>query len=449
MTQRSARGLDIEPDFGESAVKPRPVIFALVVGLCSLSSVHCSSDWWGDVGCAELDLSTSPDVTVNAGVVAITELDQAADRLQLEWAKLCNAINADLELDVSQTEAAGACGVLDARIKTALEKGATASVTANYMCVTDASVGAKCQAGCAGIAGCDLRTACEAGELAVECNGFCQGSCIASSVACDGLCEGTCSPADSLMSCEEGVCEGVCDASSWEGTCETGCSASFSGTCGGACNGTCDGLMTANNDVGNCPGRCVGTCSASATGTCQAECIGQMTAGACSGTCKGSCSAHASVPCQGTCSGACAVPQGDCVGMCIGSCSAEVGPPQCEGTPHCGVDPNCLASCAGMAAARLECSGSSAVLVEGDLLLYYALMKHRVELAAVLGLAAELSKAIMIMVMETLPAIKAAPGISASGAVCVETSIETARRAYESINVSMKALASLQGGPVR
>ncbi len=143
-------------------------------------------------GCDGLDVSAKADLKIKAFAKAAGDLKAAALELEAKWAATCNAINKDLGLDDTKTDAAGACGVLNARVKTALDAGVTVTVEATYSCQAEASVTANCQAQCAAAANCDIAASCSPGELSGSCSAECSGSCTAPSVECTGECKGTC-----------------------------------------------------------------------------------------------------------------------------------------------------------------------------------------------------------------------------------------------------------------
>jgi hypothetical protein len=124
-------------------------------------------------GCGGLDVKAQADLTVSAFADAADSLKAAALKVEAQWATVCNAINKDLNLDTTKTDAAGACGVLNARIKTALAAGVTVSVSATYECKADVKLEASCQGECAAKAGCDIEASCSPGELSGTCSGSC------------------------------------------------------------------------------------------------------------------------------------------------------------------------------------------------------------------------------------------------------------------------------------
>lgn len=391
-------------------------------------------------GCNGLDVNAQADVTVKAFADAATQLDDAATKVEAQWATVCNAINGDLGEDTSKTDAAGACGVLNARVAKALQNGATVNVTAHYTCQADASVQADCQGKCAAAAKCDIQASCTPAQLSGTCSGSCTGSCTAPSVSCTGQCTGTCT-ASGGISCS-GTCDGSCTAPTWTGTCDAGCSASFNGTCGGNCTGTCDG----NNVSGTkCNGTCVGTCSANATGSCKAQCTGTFSGGTCSAQCTGKCTSDAAVNCQGTCDGTCSATPAKCSGQCKGGCSVKYTAPHCDGQLSCKGTANCQASCNGQASASVKCGGSTDVQVTGDAALYAALEAHSSEIAAAFGATVDLKTQIGTLIKTVGPAIQGVGNISAAGVTCMASSLKVMGQAQASINVSVNASASVNG----
>ncbi len=393
---------------------------ALALGVLSIGLMDCGSDAVGALqGCNGLNVSAKADATVKAFADAATQLETAAKALEAEWALTCNAINADLGLDTSKKDAAGACGVLNVRVADALKTGVTVTLDVNYSCKAEAKVQASCQGQCAASANCDIKAKCEPGKLAVECKGKCEGSCTAPSVACAGKCEGKCTAEEPVLACS--------------GTCEGECEADFSGACGGVCEGKCDGqASTAGGSDGNCAGKCEGKCTAKASGQC-------------GGSCKGSCTASGGVECKGTCDGSCTVTQGECSGTCHGTCAAEVSPPYCEGKLDCQVDANCQASCDGQASASVKCGGATNVVVTGDAKLYAAIVKHQAKIAAAFGATLELKDPIANLASKVGGAIQGMADITAAGTTCMVSSLSATARAQASISVSVNASASIKG----
>ena len=411
--------------------------------LAMVSEAGCSStDGTGTpTACTGLDVNVSAQATVKAFGQASSALKDAALDVEAKWLATCNAINADLGEDATQTSAAKACAVLNARVKKALDAGVTVTLDVKSECHADVSVQGDCQANCK-LPNCDIKAKCEPGKLVVACNGSCSGACDvqAPSAACTGTCSGKCS-ADVAVACS-GSCTGDCSDLAWSGTCDAGCSAQFSGTCGGTCNGTCDGM----NSSGACRGKCEGSCSAQASGSCSAKCTGQFS-GSCKAQCKGSCEATGGAQCSGKCEGTCTYAPGkaDCNGECHGECSAEVKPPSCEGTLNCEGAAECQASCEGSATAKASCDSSATLVVVGDAELYGAIQAHIAEVKAAFALTFALQKPIVALAAKSTATFSALGDIGAQGAACVTSSLAIAVQAQASINVSVSASASVQG----
>jgi hypothetical protein len=414
------------------------------IGLLALvSGAGCSAtDGTGTpTSCSGLDVNVSAQATLKAFGQASSALKDAALDVEAKWLTTCNAINADLGEDASQTSASKACAVLNARVKKALDAGVTVTLTVQSECHADVSVQGDCQAKCK-LPNCDIKAKCEPGKLAVACNGSCSGTCDvqAPSATCTGTCSGKCT-ADVAVTCA-GSCTGDCSDLAWNGTCDAGCSAQFSGTCGGTCMGKCDG----KDSSGSCDGKCEGSCSAKASGSCSAKCTGQFS-GSCKADCKGSCEATGAAKCEGKCEGTCTYAPGkaDCNGECHGDCSAELEPPSCEGTLNCDGAAECQASCEGSATAKASCDSSATLVVTGDDELYGAIQAHIGDIKSAFALTVALQKPIVALAGKTAATFSALGDIGSSGAACAVSSISIAAQAQASISVSVSASASVQG----
>lgn len=414
------------------------------VGLFTLlAAAGCSStDGTGTpTSCSGLDATVSAQATLKAYAQATVAVNDAALNVEHKWLAVCNAINADVGEDSSKTTAAEACAVLNARVKSALDKGVKVTLSVQSECHADVNVEADCQAKCK-LPNCDIEAQCEPGKVVVECNGACDGSCdvTAPSVDCMGTCSGKCT-ADVAVACT-GSCTGDCSDLAWNGSCDAGCTAQFSGTCGGTCMGKCDG----KDSSGTCAGTCEGSCSADANGSCSAKCTGQFT-GSCKAQCKGSCEAGASAACNGKCEGTCSYTPGmaDCKGECHGHCDAEVSPPSCQGTLSCDGAADCQASCKGSASASASCNSSASLVVDGDADLYAAINGHIGDVKDAFALTLALEKPIANLVGKSAATFSALGDIGVSGASCAVSSAAIAAQASVSINVSVKASASVQG----
>ena len=411
--------------------------------LAMVSGAGCSAtDGTGTpTSCSGLDANVSAQATVKAFGQASSALKDAALDVEAKWLATCNSINKELGEDTSQTSAAKACGVLNARVKKALSAGATVTLDVKAECHADVSVQGDCQAKCK-LPNCDIEAKCEPGKLVVDCNGACTGECDvkAPSATCTGTCSGKCT-ADVAVACS-GSCTGDCSDLAWSGSCDAGCTADFSGTCGGTCMGTCDGM----NSSGSCSGKCEGSCSAKANGSCSAKCTGQFS-GSCKAECKGSCEATGGATCSGKCEGTCTYAPGkaDCKGECHGHCDAEVSPPSCEGTLSCDGAAECQASCEGSASAKASCDSSATLVVTGDSELYGVLQAHIGDIKAAFAQTIALKDPIAKLAGKTTATFSALGDIGASGLACAGSSVAIAAEAQVSINVSVQASASVQG----
>ena len=220
-------------------------VLAGAVAVMAVTNGGCSAIQAAEAagkGCAGLDLTSQAQASVASWVDTVGALNTAAAKVEAEWLKTCNELNAQLMLDTSKTDAAGACGVLNTYIKGDLEAGLALTLTVSPpSCQADLSVQGSCEAKCKVSASCDVMANCTGGDVVVGCNGTCSAQCdvTAPSFMCSGSCKGECT-ATAAVSCS-GECTGTCTAPMWTGSCDAGCTAMFSGTCGGMCTGTCDG----------------------------------------------------------------------------------------------------------------------------------------------------------------------------------------------------------------
>lgn len=412
--------------------------------LALLASAGCSStDGTGTpTTCNGLDVSVKAQATVKAYGEAAGKLNTRAAQVEAKWGSICNAINAELGEDATQTDTAKACAVLNARVKAALGKGVTVSLIVDSECHADVKVQASCEGQCSADVNCDVQAKCEPGKFVVECNGKCDAECdvVAPSVACTGTCQGSCT-ADAAVKCT-GECTGSCTDVSWQGTCDAGCTANFSGSCGGTCMGKCDG----KDSSAACNGKCEGSCSAMANGSCDAKCTGKFKGG-CKADCQGSCAVTAGAQCNGKCDGTCVYAPGkvDCKGECHGSCAAEVSPPTCTGKLDCAANADCHASCQGSAKADASCTATAKLDVMGDTELYAAINAHLDDLKAAIALTVALKDPIVDLAGRTGDTFSALGDIGVQGAACAAASLKVAAEASVSINVSVSASASVQG----
>src|SRR5450432_2608105 len=103
----------------------------LVLGAGSLlalvSSAGCgATDGTGaPASCGGLDATSKAQATIKAYGEACGKLNTRAAEVEAKWLAVCNAINADLGEDATQTDTAMACAVLNKRVKAALAAGVT------------------------------------------------------------------------------------------------------------------------------------------------------------------------------------------------------------------------------------------------------------------------------------------------------------------------------------
>jgi hypothetical protein len=428
-------------------------LLAAAVGVIAAGSGGCSaasSLQEASQGCSGLDTKTSTaQATVKAWVDSLTALQAAADGVQKEWLTVCNAMNGDLGLDTTKTNASDACGVLNTYIQAGVSASVTLTLTVSPpSCQADVSVQASCEADCTASASCDVTAHCTGGDVVVGCNGSCSGQCdvTAPSVACMGECKGSCT-ASAAVSCM-GECSGSCTAPMWTGTCDAGCTASFTGSCGGNCNGTCDGNSMSG---GACKGKCVGSCDAKASGSCQAMCTGQFSGGQCMGMCTGSCNVSAGASCSGMCNGTCSYTPGmaTCMGECHGSCSAQVSPPTCTGTLDCMASATCHGDCQAQAQAKLDCSPPQVSFdIEGDSALYSTFQNHLADIGKAINDTTELSSLILGtngIAAQTESVFSAIGDIGAAGIACVGSQVQAVGNIKASVTVSVSASATVSG----
>ena len=107
-----------------------------------------------------LDGNVSAQATLKAFGQASSALKDAALDVEAKWLATCNAINADLGEDATQTSASKACGVLNARVKKAVDAGVKVTLDVKADCHADVSVQGDCQAKCK-LPDCDIKAKCE------------------------------------------------------------------------------------------------------------------------------------------------------------------------------------------------------------------------------------------------------------------------------------------------
>ena len=417
---------------------------------------HCSAKDLANAakGCDGLDAKANKfDASVHAFVDAMVAFNAAGAKVEAQWHDVCLAVDTELKLDITgKSTAAELCGVLNARIQSALAKGVTMSLSVEGSCQVNASVEADCQASCTVSGGCDITASCEPGKLVVDCAGTCDAQCdvTAPSVDCQGQCTGTCDGGSVAVACE-GTCEGTCTAPKWTGTCETGCSVNFSGSCQGSCDGTCDGTTVKGGATGNCQGKCVGSCTAKASGSCETACTGQFTAGHCDAECKGKCTVTSKpITCSGKCNGTCTYtkPSATCNGACHGHCVGTAQPPRCEGTITCtNLDAKCQSSCQARAQASATCSGHANYVVSGDVPLYNALVHQAAQIGAAFKATAALAGPFTDVVGKFWNGASAAADLTGAGVVCIGATmtVGVGVQAQAHVSVSVEASATVSG----
>lgn len=202
--------------------------------------------------------------TLKASVLAASELESLAERLDADLGIACARIAQDLGKQGDWRSGNDACAAaLDATREARAKLGPKARielVVRAPLCVVDGALLTKCA------------SICDRSSTADSARAECERPV----GRCDGVCDGTCEPRGPAR------CEGSCN-----GTCE----GSMSGRCGGRCVGTCDGKRSG----AECFGVCIGTCEHG------------VVDGECKGTCTGSCKRERAAICEGTCAGACSV----------------------------------------------------------------------------------------------------------------------------------------------
>ncbi|MBI5532896.1 MAG: hypothetical protein HY898_09290 [Deltaproteobacteria bacterium] len=153
-----------------------------MIGIVALAAVQCGSTSAGDENLAAC--SSCQEEALSEAAAALKESSAA---IRTMWAAYCNAMNADLSLDTSHTDDAGACGVLGARINSAMAAGVSISMSVSGATCQgqDTVLEAQCQGACAGQLACD-QASCEAGKSATACqtDGGCLSYCTGM-LACD------------------------------------------------------------------------------------------------------------------------------------------------------------------------------------------------------------------------------------------------------------------------
>src|SRR5688572_30549938 len=153
-------------------------LFIAASGITALNG--CSDnplDPGGGGGCSGLDVKSSAQLTVKSFSDAAVSLKAKALEVEAKYLAVCNKMNADLGLDTSKTTAADACGVLNARIKTAAAAGVTVTANIAFNCTADVRAQADCEGSCNASVSCDVEAKCEPGKLVVACMGMCSAQC--------------------------------------------------------------------------------------------------------------------------------------------------------------------------------------------------------------------------------------------------------------------------------
>src|ERR1051325_8547208 len=94
-----------------------------LLAVLSASGCGATDSKGAPLSCSGLDTSTRALATVKAYGDACGALNTRAAEVEAKWLATCNAINADLGEDTSQTTTAAACAVLNRRVKSALDAG--------------------------------------------------------------------------------------------------------------------------------------------------------------------------------------------------------------------------------------------------------------------------------------------------------------------------------------
>ena len=380
----------------------RSMALPAVLAIAGAGLVGCGEDGTPGVEC-EGELGAK----VEAFKVAVNGLIELSADMKAELAVACYEIANDLGATVQ--DPGDGSSVTDQQLQTLCNAASTAvdaAVTAQVgvrieggQCRVNAQAQVSCEADCSLDASCqggDISARCTPGELSVVCSGECQAN---------ATCQGSANV--------QANCEGTCNA-----TC--------TGTCSGTCKGTCSGTCSAQDAQGNCVGTCSGTC----TGSCSARC---------EGTCNGDCklAADANIQCGAN-------------ARCKGECSGTATAPECEvqlTEPSCEVDAECQAACKSSASIQARCEPLK-VTVTGDAELKATLEANLPKVVAVLRkgrlvvqAAGDIGTAAGGLVTE----IKGSAQCAASAGTALLGRLEAVGSAFVSVDVSVKACASVSG----
>ena len=364
----------------------------------------------GDI--AKIEIKGAAEAKVKGFLEGAYGLNKALVDMEIGLVASCGQLGKDLGMAEDKLKAepngdgkAGekVCAAVAAEVKAKLAANADAKLAVAIeppKCYADIDTMTKCLGDCGSpVDPGKLEASCQGGEISGKCDAECKGKC---SVEAGGQCTGTC----------KASCSGKCDAG-------------FKGTCGGKCDGKCDG----KNSAGKCAGQCDGKCDAQAEGTCT---------GTCDGKCSGSCELKAGAKCTGNCSG---------------GCSAEIKEPKCSGEfKPPSVDPSCQINCSAKAAANAKCDPPNVkITVNGkanaDIQKLVAALQ--VSLPAIAKIQLGTAKQIGANVKGLVEAGAGLKDVAASAGgkaiACMAAGIEMAGSATASVDVNVKASASVSG----
>ncbi|MEO7094790.1 MAG: hypothetical protein ABI175_16145 [Polyangiales bacterium] len=132
-------------------------------------------------GCAAVDPGTVSGQTILVFRDAAAALSDSVMKVEAQWLVACNAINTDLGLDASKSDASGACGVVNVRVRAALSKGVRVSLAVGDDCRLDTVKEADCAARCNAAATCSGCT------VDATCIGLCRDLASANVTTCTGV----------------------------------------------------------------------------------------------------------------------------------------------------------------------------------------------------------------------------------------------------------------------
>src|SRR5438132_9374114 len=111
------------------------LVFAAAMGINGCSAAKDLEN--ASKGCDGLDVTVAAQATIKSFSDAAANLELRAKQVEAKFLAVCNAMNTDLGEDASKTTAAEACGILKARVDTAVAAGVKVNATVVFNCTAD------------------------------------------------------------------------------------------------------------------------------------------------------------------------------------------------------------------------------------------------------------------------------------------------------------------------